>query len=71
MHEHVVEYLYSSCSKEVMKLSDEHDELVKQSEGAGTRLKAALLERSNLIYMYMNEAQEERALAISRLRKLG
>lgn len=71
MHEHVVEYLYSSCSKEIMKLSAEHDELVKQSEGAGARLKAALLERSDRIYMYMNEAQEERALAISRLRKLG
>ena len=71
MHEHVVEYLYSSCSKEIMKLSAEHYALVQRSEGAPARLRANLLERSDMIYVYMNEAQEERAVAVSRLRKLG
>ena len=71
MHEHIVEYLYSSCSKEIMKLSDEHDALVQRSEGAPSRLRANLLERSNMIYVCMNELQEERAIAVSRLRKLG
>ena len=70
MNEHVVEYHYVNTSKQVLELSNQADALVQSSEGASTKLRLAMLEHHAVLGNHMNELQENRAVAINRLRKI-
>ena len=70
MNEHVVEYHYVNTSKQVMELSNQADALVQSAEGASTKLRLAMLEQHAVLGNHMNELQENRAMAINRLRKI-
>ena len=67
MNEHVVEYHYVNCSKQILELSAQSEALVQKAEGV---MRLAMVEENEMIYIRMNEMQENRSVAVNRLRKI-